>query len=359
MLMFGGDMRIAFTADLHLTSRAQNPERFETLENLLADMREKGIETLVIAGDLFDASRQNYAEFEQVCREPDNQDITIAVIPGNHDPGIDNQKLVASNLKVVSEPWIRELGGRTFLFLPYRDGKTMGEEIELLARQLPAGEWVLVAHGDWAGGLRTPNPIEPGVYMPLTRRDIEVYQPARVFLGHIHVAMDAPPVHYVGSPCGLDITETGRRRCLLYDTETNQVEPMPITAPVLYFNETFVMVPVKDEARYLETRIDSRLKRWDLQPEEKGKAVIRVNVAGYSADRAALRSVLQEAFEGFKFYKGEGPNIDQVSISDDFERHHIAEQVRANVETLEWPEEMDEPSADEILLEALHIIYGK
>jgi DNA repair exonuclease SbcCD nuclease subunit len=352
-------MKLAITADLHLTTRFQNPERLKTLENLIVDMNTRGIETLVIAGDLFDASRQNYAEFEQVCRDAENQAVSIAVIPGNHDPAIDNQKVVANNLRIFSKPRIHRLDGRTFLFLPYRAGKTMGEEIEPLRDQLPVGEWVLVAHGDWAGGLRTPNPAEPGVYMPLTRRDIEVYQPARVFLGHIHIPMDAPPVHYVGSPCGLDITETGRRRCLLYDTETNQVETLPLTTPVLYFNEAFVVVPVADEAKYLREQIGSRRESWDLRPEEEEKTVVRVKVAGYSADKAALKSVLQEAFEGLRFYKSEGPNIDQVSLSDDLERHHIAKQVQANLETLDWSEGADEPSADEILLEALHIIYGK
>lgn len=352
-------MKIAITADLHLTSRAQNPERFETLETLLADMRDRGVSMVVIAGDLFDASRQNYAEFEQLCRDPNYQDITIAVIPGNHDPTIDNQQIVANNLKIINEPWIRDLDGRPFLFLPYRPGKTMGEEIEPFSDQLQPGEWILVAHGDWAGGLQIPNPAEPGVYMPLTRRDIEVYKPARVFLGHIHSPMDASPIHYVGSPCGLDISETGRRRCLLYDTNTNRVETVPLTTPVLYFNESFVIVPVPDEAAYLRAQIESRLDRWGLQPEEKARAVIRVKVAGYSADRAALRAVLQEAFADFHFYNGELPDIDRVSISDDLERHYIAEQVRASVESLEWPDGPDEPGADEILLEALHIIYGR
>ena len=352
-------MKIAFTADLHLTSRAQNPERFETLENLLDDMRNQGLEMLVVAGDLFDESRQNYAEFEQLCRDPNNQEINITVIPGNHDPTIDNRKIDATNLKIITRPWLQNLDGQTFLFLPYRDGMTMGEEIAPFSDQLPAGEWVLVAHGDWARGLRISNTTEPGVYMPLTGRDIEIYKPARVFLGHIHSPMDAPPVHYVGSPCGLDITETGRRRCLLYDTETNEVESHTLTTPVLYFNESFVIVPVTDESEYLRAQITSRQQKWTLTPEEKSKTQLRVKVAGYSSNRSALRSVLQEAFDGFAFYKGQEPDIDEVFISDDIERHYIAEQVRAGVGALAMSNGMDEPNMDEVLLEALHIIYGR
>ena len=352
-------MKIAFTADLHLTNRSQNPERFETLENLLADLCSEGVEILAIAGDLFDSSLKNYSEFEQICRDPKYQDLSIAVIPGNHDPTIDGKKFVANNLKIINEPWLHKLDGRTFLFLPYQEGKTMGEGIEPFRNQLPADKWVLVAHGDWAGGLKNPNPTEPGVYMPLTRQDIEIYQPARVFLGHIHIPWDSPPIYYVGSPCGLDITETGRRRCLIYDTATNQVKPYTLNTPIIFLNESFVVVPVPDEAPYLCAQIKKRLDQWGLSATERAKTQLRVKVSGFSADKSGLRSVIEEAFAGFIFYEGKGPDLDSVSNSDDIDRQDIAEQVQVGVDLLDWPAGGDEPSTDEILLKALHIIYGR
>lgn len=351
-------MKVAVTADLHLTSRNRDPERFETLENILAQLLAEEIETLIIAGDLFDASRRNYSDFERLCSKSEYQDLKILVIPGNHDPAIDNRKIVVDNVEIINEPTVRELDGRAFLFLPYEEGKTMGEVISQLSSDLVAGNWVLVAHGDWAQGLRLPNPAEPGVYMPLTRRDVELYRPSRVFLGHIHKALDAPPVHYVGSPCGLDVTEQGRRRCLLYDTETNEVQPLALETPVLYFDESFVILPVADEAAYLQEQIASRVRAWALTPEEKAKARLRVKVAGYSADRAALRSLLREAFGSFHFYGGQEPNIDGVLFSDDLERHYIAERVRAQIDDLSLPDGMDDPGVDEILLETLRIVYG-
>lgn len=352
-------MKIAITADLHLTTRELNPERYETLENLLLDLRSEGVVSLIIAGDLFDASRQNYAEFERVCRRPENQDLSIFVIPGNHDPGISSRNIVADNLTIMDTPSLDEIDGRPFLFLPYQPGKTMGDEIAQFRHQLPANEWVLVGHGDWSVGLRKPDPLEPGVYMPLTRKDIEVYRPARVFLGHIHARMDESPVFYAGSPCGLDITETGRRRYLIYDTVTNQVESRILETPVLYFDESFIILPVDDEIAYLLKQIEDRKKKWGLNPEEQAKAVLRVKVRGYSADKSAVRQTLKEAFDGFSFYKGEEPDDSNISESKDRERQHVAEQVRASVEKLEWrADAKDEPDQHEILLEALHIIYG-
>lgn len=351
-------MRIAITADLHLTSRERHPHRFETLENILPLMKAEGIETLIIAGDLFDASRRDYSDFEQLCAKEQYRDLQLLIIPGNHDPGINNRRIAAENVRVIDVPTLHDLEDRQFLFLPYEQGKTMGEALAQMAPDLRADHWVLIAHGDWAQGLWQPNPTEPGVYMPLTRRDIELYRPARVFLGHIHKPMDAPPVHYVGSPCGLDITEQGRRRCLLYDTDSNDLQPLAHETPVLYFDETFVILPVADEAAYLREQIASRIRMWALTPEEKARAQVRVKIVGYSADRAALRPTLREAFDGFRFYEDSQPNIDDVLYSDDLERHYIAEQVRAEVEQVALPDGVDAPGSDEVLLEALRIIYG-
>ena len=351
-------MKIALTADLHLTTREHHPERYETLENMLADLRDSNIDTLIIAGDLFDTDSRNYAEFEQVCRDEQNRDIAIHVIPGNHDPAIDDNKIVADNLHIVTTPTIHDFDGRTFLFLPYQAGKNMGGILAQFDSQLPHNEWVLIGHGDWTDGIRQPNPTEPGVYMPLTRRDIEIFQPARVFLGHIHASMDAPPVHYVGSPCGLDITETGRRRCLIYDTYSNAVEGRVVATPILYFNESFVVIPTEDEETVLRAQIANRRRQWALSAEERAKVRLRVNVTGYSANRAALRSVLRDAFAGVTLYKNQEPNVDRVSNSDDVERHYIAEQVRTALEESSLPDGPDEPTLAEILLEALHIIYG-
>jgi DNA repair exonuclease SbcCD nuclease subunit len=351
-------MKLAITADLHLTARDRNPERFQTLETMLYTLRDEGIETLIVAGDLFDATRRDYADFERLCAQETFADLQILVIPGNHDPALDNSKFALDNVDIISEPALRELDGRPFLFLPYRQSETMGDAIAPLASDLQADRWVLIAHGDWAQGLRQPNPAEPGVYMPLTRRDVERYRPARVFLGHIHRPLDAPPVHYVGSPCGLDITETGRRRCLCYETGDNSVQPLILDTPVLYFDETFVVVPLAGEATHLRQQIAARIEAWDLAPAEKARTQLRVKVAGYASDRAALGDVLQEAFQDFAFYKGQAPDIGGVLLSDDLDRQAIAQEVRRRLHSLRLPNAPDDPGPDDVLLQALHIIYG-
>ncbi len=250
-------MKVAITADVHLTTRNEHPDRFHALIKILRDAKNEGISHLIIAGDLFDASRQTYNEFEALCQRVKESGMQFTIVPGNHDPAINNQTIVGDNINIISTPTLQEIAGGTFLFVPYRHNETMGDVLAEFADKLPSDKWILVGHGDWSDSWRMPNPTEPGVYMPLTRRDISAYRPARVFLGHIHRFLDQPPVHYVGSPCGLDITETGRRRYLIYETDSNQVVPQTIETDVIYFNEQFVILPCQDELAYLKQQIQN------------------------------------------------------------------------------------------------------
>src|SRR3972149_1611889 len=52
-------MRIAVTADLHLTTRKEHRERFAALEDILRQCGRLGVDWLIIAGDRFDPHRQH------------------------------------------------------------------------------------------------------------------------------------------------------------------------------------------------------------------------------------------------------------------------------------------------------------
>lgn len=351
-------MKVAITADVHLTTRNEHPERFHALIKILRDAKNEGVSHLIIAGDLFDASRQTYNEFEALCQRVKDSGMQFTIIPGNHDPTINNQTIVGDNINIISTPTLQEIAGRTFLFVPYRHNETMGDVLAEFADKLPPDKWILVGHGDWSDSWRMPNSTEPGVYMPLTRRDISAYRPARVFLGHIHRFLDQPPVHYVGSPCGLDITETGRRRYLIYETDSNQVVPQTIETDAIYFNEQFVILPGQYELAYLEQQIASKKQAWNLTPSEQERVRIRIRVRGYSTDRKAVRDLLSEAFQGFRFYRDEEPDISEVFSATDPERDYLARAALAQLETLSWPFGKDEPQPDEVVLATLHLLYG-
>ncbi len=353
-------MKIAVTADLHLTTREQHPERFHALENIVAQAAELGVDKLIIAGDLFDQSCQNYAEFEAVCSQENARNVEFIVLPGNHDDRLSGRALAATNVEVVEAPALRRFGEQSlpFLLLPYLEGKTMGECIAGFAGELPANGWVLVGHGDWSSRLHSQNPAEPGIYMPLTKADVEAYRPVLAVLGHIHKPFDGAPVHYPGSPCGLDISETGRRRFLVVDAETGAVAPRWVDTDHLLFNESFLVLPVPDEQEILAAAIQERIKGWEISAEEQEKVRVQVKCFGYSTDKRALMETLKAGFAAFAFYRDGEPDLSGVSVSEDVNLAEIATQVSAAVRQWEWLEDELSPNRDEVLLQALQVIYG-
>lgn len=129
--------------------------------------------------------------------------------------------------------------------------------------------------------------------MPLTSQDVNRYQPLHCFLGHIHIASDLDRVRYPGSPCGMDINETGLRYFLIYDSNLDEIEQVLIDTPVLYFNERLLVLPVEDEKAYIEDQIMSRVGAWGLPDGWDDKVRVRVRVAGYCQDIRALEGYIR------------------------------------------------------------------
>lgn len=352
-------MKIAVTADLHLTTSTDRPERFGAFQDILDQLARRQVNTLVIAGDLFDGSLVSVGEVDRICASPDYRDISVHIIPGNHDPGLSQAAFAASNVVVHTAPGLESfgMGDRSFLFVPYEANRTMGERIAEFRDALAPNRWVLISHGDWSEGLRSANPHEPGVYMPLTRVDLPTFQPAAVFLGHIHTPIDRGVVHYPGSPCGLDITETGYRRYLIYDTETGGIESARVNGGVLYFVLDLPVLPVEDELRHLEAALNENIEAWGLSPGDEGKACIRVRVRGYSVDRRALSDFLNGTLSKYARYKGEEPDLSGVHLAQEPVRGAVAAQVVTALQNLEWAPDADLPDKTDILLAALRIVY--
>jgi DNA repair exonuclease SbcCD nuclease subunit len=350
-------MKIAITADAHLRTGAEYPERYNALENVFEQTVAAGIENLIIAGDLFDKDFQNYSEFEALCRK--HASLQLYIIPGNHDPSISKKSITGDNVHIYTEPTAREFDSVTFLFVPYEQGATMGEKIAHMEPEIDGKTWVLIGHGDFYGGVREPNPLEPGTYMPLSRNDLGRFKPRTVFLGHIHKA-HSPIDHvtYVGSPCGLDISETGRRTFVVYDTADGSIDTRVIKTDVLYFKESFLILPRDNEVPLLEQEIASRIQAWGIDPPDYSHAQLRVEASGYAKDRSAVLMALEAGFEGFSFYKNERPSVEHLSVSSDDQLEAIAERTIALIEELDWTFDGDEPTREQIEVAALSVIYG-
>ncbi|MBN2556585.1 MAG: metallophosphoesterase [Anaerolineales bacterium] len=350
-------MKIALTADLHLTTREEHPERYEALEDIFGQMKIAGAAILIIAGDLFQRDRANYADFDALCTAVSSDGLSVLVLPGNHDQQLHNRRFTSDNVEVIHEPRVIQLceDSPPFLFLPYQPG-SMGEAIAPFIEELPSGGWVLVAHGDYIETMREPNRIEPGIYMPLTARDLQEFSPRRTFLGHIHKPFDGHKLHYMGSPCSMDSTETGRRRFLIYDTETDSVKSRFVDRGPLYFLAELLCLPVADEIERLKQEIETAIQTWNLTPEEEPRVRVRLRLRGYTTDHRLVGREVKKALKKFSL-AGE-PDLSGLFSKEDLDRSRIADSVCKLVEALDWPESADEPSRADILDAALRTIYG-
>jgi exonuclease SbcD len=350
-------MRIAVTADAHLKTGAEHPERYRALESIFEQTIATGIENLIIAGDLFDKDSQNYSEFESLCRK--HSSLQLHIIPGNHDPSISGKSIAGDNIHIYTDPTLHEFDSVTFLFIPYEKKASMGEKIAQLEHEIDGEQWVLVGHGDFYGGVKEPNHLEPGTYMPLSRNDLGRFKPRTVFLGHIHKPHSpADDVHYVGSPCGLDISETGKRRFLVYDTATGGIEESVIETDVLFFSESFLVLPRHDEVSLLAAEIKERVDAWELHASDHEKVRLRVEANGYARDRSAVLQALELGFKDVAYFKDEGPRIENLSVSSDDRLEAISVRTMRLIEALDWSFGGHEPTREQVEIAALSVIYG-
>lgn len=349
-------MKIALTADIHLATKSAHPERYNALEDILRQIEAEKIENLVIAGDLFDKDFHNPTEFEKLCKR--YPQIQLHIIPGNHDAAISEKSIVGSNIRIYTTPTAVEIGPTTFLFVPYEEKAKMSERIASIEEEIEGKDWILIGHGDYYGGIKELNPLEPGTYMPLSKSNVSDLAPSAVFLGHIHKPTSLSNVYYTGSPCGLDISETGKRRFLAYDTEDGIVASIFVATDVLYFSESFVIVPLDNEVALLKQQIAKKIASWNLSPSDSSKLIVRVEAIGYAMDRSAILSALKGGFDAFRYYNDEGPLVEKLSTSTDRQLSAIAEQAVKLIDELEWDFGGDEPDRELLKIEALNVIYS-
>ncbi len=353
-------MKIAVTADTHLKTKEESPERWNALSDILDKMLSEDITNLIIAGDLFNEESRNYSEFDQFCKNTEyiRNRIKFFIIPGNHDPSISQKDFTSDNIKVFDKTGIIGFGTPPvyFLFVPYQSAKSMGEEVAENINDLKE-PWLLIGHGDYTAGIRNPNPYEPGIYMPLTRNDIEYYKPAKVILGHIHRKLNMGKVHYPGSPCGLDINETGKRSFLTIDTGNFDIIQKNINTDIIFFNETLLSLPTANEFSYMEGKIREMINKWNIDKNDIPKIRLRLKIRGFISDKNKLFKIIKKTLKDFTFYNNEEPDLTEVSVFDDPERTAVVEKMRDEIEKLKWDDEIT--SKEDIMEKVLQIVLIK
>jgi len=313
-------MKIAVTADVHLNEKHQ--ERFDAFKNIVNLVRNKNIKYLIVAGDLFDQDDTNYPFFDEYCKK--NEVVEFLIIPGNHDLNLTQSHFTATNVKVFSETEIFDLpdSKTQLLFVPYKNNIKMVDGIIEKIDKLEENKWILVSHGDCIDGTRRVNPYEQGIYMPISSYDIEKYNPIKVILGHIHKRTNQGKVHYVGSPCGMDINETGYRKFSILDLNKISNEDLFITdqkvdTKKIYINDKMIVSPLPlDSEDNIRKRIHNIIDKNEISEEDKNKVIIRLKVSGYYQARDQLQTLIKKELSDCKFYEKNGLDLTDVLVAE-------------------------------------------
>lgn len=348
-------MKIGITADLHLKSKDETPERYNALENIIADLHSKNINRLIVAGDLFDRERYNYNDFDAFCKQ--YRDIDFYITPGNHDVGIEPRFFSASNIRLFIVPTLVEIDHIPFLFLPYTSSGSMDELLtSFFADKALPDKWVLIGHGDYLEINKSADEYEKDYYMPLSNKVIREMKPLRAFLGHIHKASDSGIVSYPGSPYPLNVNETGKRRFLIYNTDTDSVESRYPHTDIVYMIEKLLIIPTENEIDDALEKIDHAIAKWGFTDEELSKVKLRLILKGFTNDKGALMDAVTRQIrqKGLSFYDAEGPQSEALNIVIDKEREAIMNRVLENISSLP---DFDYADKDDIVEQALNLIY--
>ena len=243
-------MKIALITDQHLDGRKGNIHFWNFFQKFYDDvffptLEKEGIDTIIDLGDTFDNRKSmDYNTFNRIS---DNyfsrlKDYNVHMILGNHCTYYKNTNRINSpellldsydNITIYSEPTELELGGRTFLMMPWINQENREQAVELIQK----GGDIMVSHIEIEGfevmeGMR----FEGG----FSRKDFTNFK--RVWSGHFHHRSKKGNIQYLGNPYQMFWNDYKAVRGFhIFDTETDKLRfvenPYEIFAK-LYYDDT-------------------------------------------------------------------------------------------------------------------------
>lgn len=281
-------MRVLHTSDWHLGKRLfkldRSPEHKLFLDWLLTTLKEKKIDLLLIAGDIFDTPtppHQSLETFYQFLHRLSVETKTeTLIIAGNHDSGLlleaPSELLKIHRVKVwgklSSEPsdqWLR-VGNidvcaipffRSYELLPQGEGDAIVALKKYLVKDRTAPQLLMLHHlaGMYeAAGSEQVISLSGVDSIPSDILKSFDY----VALGHIHKPQKiGPNAHYSGSPIPLRFSETAKKSVIIIDEKdgTLHSEVLPIPS----FRNLFI---VKTTESSFKTDLEKLTKSSDLTP---------------------------------------------------------------------------------------------
>lgn len=219
-------MKLLHFADLHLdapfawatpeAARARRRNRRETLTRIVALAESEDVDAILSAGDLFEQDRIGPDTVEFLRSTFERTDRRVILAPGNHDwlSPRSPYELVdwSPNVHVFTESVLRPLtlaDGLTLWGAAHR-APANTDPFFTAFRPDRAGVHLAVAHASERAALAWQE-SDKQPHAPFDAAELEAAGIAHAFLGHYHVARDAPLHTYPGNPDPLDFGESSGR----------------------------------------------------------------------------------------------------------------------------------------------------
>lgn len=227
-------LTLLHTSDLHLGSDTYSAEALQGFGAVLKLAVSKGVDALIIAGDLFDSGRVPQWMVTHVWQSLSNLGIPVVVLPGNHDIPLTTEPFVSmpvsDGVHVLRDP-AGELKtfdsvGLSVWGRPVYDHEPSFRPLEGLQPRPDHGWYVAIAHGVVTDGPDFAYRASPIALQELAQADCDY-----VALGHVHAFRDVTQgsalAFYSGAPSGAWL----RTAALVILDPANgvRVEPVHIT----------------------------------------------------------------------------------------------------------------------------------
>ena len=361
-------MKFIHIADLHLDSKCETLnaieglpqkrrlEQRQVLRTIIDKIKEKQIELLIIAGDLYE---QNYIRrssidyinslFEEI---PKTQ---IIITPGNHDPYIKNSFYAtytwARNVHIFNQDVEKiNFNGAHIYGMAFTDFYCLKSKIEEIKLEKPEDINLLVAHGTLDAAKDHYNHRD---YNPIKKSTLEQIGFDYVALGHVHKPSykDEPnqKICYSGSLLSLGFDEPGKHGYIegeitkdnlqleFISADPRQFEEIEIDITDLHSNEEIIekieTLDLNDTNLYKIALTGKRFFIIDIAQIKKlrGNRNI-VKIKDQTKIGMDITAIAQEQSVRGIFIKNMLEKIDKEGLDESY----IEKAIEIGLEVLEW-----------------------
>lgn len=229
--------KVALIGDLHFGAKSDaefmKKYQSEVLEYFLQDCVEKGVDTIISPGDVFDRRRVTNTETFRFARETlfnrvYELGLNLILTIGNHDTYYKSTnfpntlteyvKGVYSNVYVYDDIDTFQHGNTEFLIVPWINPENHDEYVSYMKNSnanVCVGHFEINGFRMMQGGIQCDDGLNQNFFKGFDR----------VFSGHFHHPSSKGKIQYLGSPYELYWGDEGDAKgYAIYDTETNKFE---------------------------------------------------------------------------------------------------------------------------------------